>query len=80
MDSNPDAPPRLQFETAVDTKEITAGGSERRQVTCAACQQTIADAYFDVNGTTVCEKCHGEIARHAETPRGMARVMRLSEP
>ena len=70
MDSNPDAPPRLQFETAVESKEIAAD-TERRQVTCAGCQRTIADAYFDVNGTTVCESCHGEIARHAETPRGM---------
>lgn len=76
MDSNPDATSRLQFETAVESKEVTAGGSERRQVTCAACQQTIADAYFDVNGTTVCETCHGEIARQAETPRGMGSLAR----
>jgi hypothetical protein len=76
VDSNPDAPPRLQFETAVETTAITAGGSERRQVTCAACQQAIADAYFDVSGTTVCETCHGEIARHAETPRGMGSLAR----
>ena len=71
MDSNPDAPPRLQFETAVESKPMPAEGAERQQVTCATCQRAITDAYFDVNGTTVCESCHGEIARHAETPRGM---------
>jgi hypothetical protein len=76
VDSNPDATPRLQFETAVESKEVTDGGPERRQVTCAACRQTVADAYFDVNGTTVCETCHGEIARHAETPRGMGNLAR----
>lgn len=70
MESNPDATPRLQFETAVESKE-TAGGPDRRHVTCTACQQTIAEAYFDINGTTVCEPCHAEIARHAEVPRGM---------
>ena len=71
MDSNPDAPARLQFETAVESKQIAAEGAERQRVTCAACQRTITDAYFDVNGTTACESCHAEIARHAETPRGM---------
>ena len=76
MESNPDATPRLQFETAVESKEIAAEGSGPRQVTCAACQQTIADSYFDVNGTTVCETCHGEIARHAETPRGIGSLVK----
>jgi hypothetical protein len=43
VDSNPNAPPRLQFETAVESKEIAAEGSERRQVTRAACQRIITD-------------------------------------
>ena len=70
MDSNPGGPPPLQFDTAVPSVApsgvITAQG-----VTCTVCQRAISDEYFDVNGTTVCESCHGEIARHAETPRGM---------
>ena len=71
MDTNPDAPLRLQFETAVESKEIAAEAAERGQVTCAACRRAITDEYFDVNGATVCESCHHEIGRHAETPRGM---------
>src|SRR5829696_2577987 len=77
MDSNPDpgAPP-LQFDTAVDAAATPGSPSDQRVVRCAACQQTISDAYFDVNGTTVCAVCHGEIARHAETPRGTGVLVR----
>ena len=71
MDASPDPAPRLQFDTAIEPKPIGADGSERLQATCAACGRPIADAYFDINGTTVCETCHGEIARQAETPRGV---------
>ena len=78
MDSNSDANvrPRLQFETAVEASATTPAPSDQRVVRCAACQQTISDAYFDVNGATVCAVCHGEIARHAETPRGAGVLVR----
>ena len=76
MDATPDPAPRLQFDTAIEPKRIGADGSERLQATCAACGRPIADAYFDINGTTVCETCHGEIARQAETPRGVGILVR----
>jgi len=73
VDSKPDATPRLQFESAIDATE-SEDSAERRAlaaVICGACQSAIPDAYFDVNGTTVCGSCRDEIARQAETPRGM---------
>ena len=76
MDATPDPTPRLQFDTAIDQKQIGPDGSERLQATCAACDRPIADAYFDVNGTTVCGSCQGEIAREAETPRGVGILAR----
>jgi len=76
LDATPDPAPRLQFDTAIEPKPIGADGSERLQATCAACGRPIADAYFDINGTTVCETCHGEIARQAETPRGVGILVR----
>jgi hypothetical protein len=76
LDPTPDPAPRLQFDTAIDSKQIGVGVSERRQVTCGACDRPIADEYFDVNGTTVCASCQGEIARQAETPRGVGLLAR----
>jgi hypothetical protein len=76
LDATPDPTPRLQFDTAIDQKPIGPDGSERLQATCAACDRPIADAYFDVNGTTVCASCQGEIARQAETPRGVGILAR----
>ena len=76
MDATPDPTPRLQFDTAIKPKQIGLDTAERLKVTCAACDRPIGDAYFDVNGTTVCETCHGEIARQAETPRGAGILFR----
>ena len=76
MDASPDPAPRLQFDTAIDPKHTGADGSARLQASCAACDRPIADAYFDINGTTVCETCHREIARQAETPRGVGILAR----
>ncbi len=74
MDSKPDGAPRLQFESAIESTESADSDAERRAlaaVICGACQSAIPDAYFDINGTTVCGSCQAEIARQAETPRGM---------
>ena len=76
MDATPDPAPRLQFDTAIDQKPIGPDGSERLQATCAACDRPIADEYFDINGTTVCASCQGEIARQAETPHGVGILAR----
>jgi hypothetical protein len=77
VDSKPDPTPRLQFESAIESTEsgepAESAGERPAQavVTCGACQSAIPDAYFDVNGTTVCGSCHAEIARQAATPRGL---------
>lgn len=71
MDHNPIAPPPLQFDTAtpVATATVPAGG---QSVTCASCGGAVVDEYFDVNGQSVCRACRDVIARHGETPRGLA--------
>ena len=57
----------LQFDTAVPA---TADPAIAGVVTCVACQQTIADEYFDINGQAVCESCRQQVALQAETPKG----------
>ena len=66
MDPDPNTP--LQFETAISSVPADAG-SRQQGVTCVACQRSILDKYFDVDGQSVCESCRNEIAQHAETPR-----------
>lgn len=71
MDSDSDRTEPLQFETAIPSDVPTEQGiAAAAGVICAACQRTIADQYFDVNGQPVCESCREQIAQHAETPRG----------
>lgn len=71
MDSDSDRSEPLQFETAIPRDvPIEPGTAASAGVMCAACQRTIADQYFDVNGQPVCESCREQIAQHAETPRG----------
>ena len=76
MDTSPEETPRLQFETAIEPAEAAAQQPASREVSCTACQRPIPDAYFDVNGNVVCASCHDEIARHAETPRGIGILVR----
>jgi hypothetical protein len=71
MDSDRDGQDGLQFETAVP--HAAASGAVTREqgsVTCRACQCTITDEYFDINGQPVCNSCRDRIAEEAETPRG----------
>ena len=68
MDSDSDRIEPLQFETAIPRVVPAEHGAAG--VTCAGCQRTIEDQYFDVNGQPVCESCRGQISQHAETPRG----------
>ena len=72
MESTPERPSGLQFETATPQ----AGSTEATGVTCAVCQRTIADEYFDVNGKSVCATCRGALETHAETPPGSAPLIR----
>ena len=73
MDSNTIKP--LQFETAT-TSPTAESDSGRTGVTCAGCQRTILDKYFDINAKTVCESCRDQLAQHAETPRGWSVLAR----
>jgi hypothetical protein len=59
----------LQFDKAVPTTAKQAS-PEAQSVTCAVCQRTIADRYFDINAQPTCDRCKQQVARHAETPRG----------
>ena len=75
MSSNTGEDPPLQFDTATP---VEAAGAEAAAgaVSCALCSGTIDREYFDVNGQSVCERCHAQLAEHAETPRGFAPVAR----
>jgi hypothetical protein len=60
----------LQFDTLVP-RGATAGAADDRQgLICSACQQTVADEYFDVNGQSVCAGCRDAMVRLGECPRG----------
>jgi hypothetical protein len=72
-ESRPDDPP-LQFDTA--TPIDASAASEAGAVTCAVCSQTIHDEYFDVNGQSVCARCHATLSEHAEPLRGWAPFLR----
>jgi len=64
----------LQFDTA--TPSVPAGQGAPHGVTCTACQRTIADEYYDVNGQSVCASCRTVIQRQAEPARGFAVLIR----
>ncbi|HJU43898.1 MAG TPA: hypothetical protein VJ691_13820 [Vicinamibacterales bacterium] len=70
MSLKPEAATSLKFDTATPTKTDAATPAEG--VTCAVCQRTIADKYFDVNGQPACDRCRLQVARQAETPQGFA--------
>ena len=57
----------LQFDSVSDE-----AGRADAAVSCAACSERMADEYFDVNGQSVCTRCHATLAEHAEIPRGWA--------
>jgi hypothetical protein len=68
--SDPDAQDGLQFETAVPHAPSDAVTGEQGSVTCRACERTITDEYFDINGQPVCDSCRVRIGEQAETPKG----------
>jgi hypothetical protein len=65
----PKAAQPLQFDTAVPSAP-RADAASAEGVTCAVCQRTITDRYFDVNGQSTCNSCRQQIAQQAETPKG----------
>lgn len=70
MDSDFDGTRPLQFETAVPHSAPPGAEAAQRGVTCASCQRSIADEYFDISGQSICASCREQVARHAETPQG----------
>jgi hypothetical protein len=54
----------LQFETAIATEPAAAPG-----VTCAGCRRLVTDEYYDINGTSFCGACRGQVLQQASTPR-----------
>jgi hypothetical protein len=66
----PDAGQMLQFDTALPADAESAAATSAQGVTCVACNQEIADEYYDVNGHSTCDRCRQQIANHAETPKG----------
>jgi hypothetical protein len=68
MDPSPGGDAPLQFDTAIP--RLTPSALNPQGVTCALCQRTVPDEYYDVNGQSVCDACRGQLAALAETPRG----------
>jgi hypothetical protein len=66
----------LQFETA--TPSVRGAPEAPQGVTCTACQQPIADQYYDVNGQPVCASCREMIEERMKTPRGFGVLIRAS--
>ncbi|HLG55602.1 MAG TPA: hypothetical protein VI485_09745 [Vicinamibacterales bacterium] len=65
----------LQFDRLVTDSPSSVVPSSPAAV-CAACQSLIATEYYQVNGTTVCERCRLAIESHAETPAGIAPLVK----
>ena len=79
--SDRDAPDGLQFETAVPhAAPADAVTKEQGSVTCRACERTITDEYFDINGQPVCDSCRVRIEEQAETPKGWGVFARARTP
>jgi hypothetical protein len=60
----------LQFERAeFDQAPTTA---------CASCKAPLVNHYYDVNGSTVCEKCRYAIEAHLTSGSAMGRIVRAT--
>jgi hypothetical protein len=51
---------------------LTSGSS----ATCTACQKSIDDAYYDINGHTVCASCRVVVESAVETPAGIGPLLK----
>ena len=68
----------LQFDTLVPRGATAGAADERQGLICSACQQTVADEYFDINGQSVCAGCRDTIVRLGECPLGWRPLVRAS--
>jgi hypothetical protein len=58
MTTLPDRPASdLQFDTAVPNAPTGLSLHSSSGVTCAQCQNTLTEEYYDVNSVSVCERC-----------------------
>jgi hypothetical protein len=62
----------LQFDQAEPTTLASSGP------TCAACNRTIKDTYYEVNGKIVCAVCHPQIEASFSKGSGLGRLIMAS--
>jgi hypothetical protein len=77
MNPGPETPPPLQFDTVVPTRPADAAAPPAG-VRCVACQQLVADEYFDINGHPVCAGCRDAASHQVQTPTGAGVLMRAA--
>src|SRR5262245_38283260 len=65
----------LQFDRVV-TESPSTPDAGNPAVTCEACRTSIDTEYYQINGTPFCDRCRQAIAAAAETPRGMAALLK----
>ena len=65
----------LQFDRVI-TESASSAAPERLAVVCEACQASIDTEYYHVNGITCCSRCRDRFESAAETPRGVAPLVR----
>ncbi len=63
----------LQFDEAEYVEAPPTTGP-----TCAACKQPITDSYYQLVGSILCERCHGQIQSHLAGRSGMLRFAKAS--
>ena len=71
-----DAPPPLQFETAIPQGAAADAAAEPDGVSCRNCGRAIADEYFDLNSFAVCGSCREVLEERGQPARGMVATVR----
>jgi|SRR5687767_8221270 len=67
----------LQFET-VTPPPLPGAVTASAGVSCAVCQASIPDEYFDVNGQSVCRVCRVRVLEAGVTPKGWGILLRAA--
>ncbi len=65
----------LQFDRVIP-ETATSIPPERLAVVCEACQTAIETEYYHANGATCCSRCRSTFESVAETPRGIAPLVK----
>lgn len=75
--SEPTGDAELQFET-VTPPPLPGAVAVPAGVSCAVCQASIPDEYFDVNGQSVCAVCRVRVLDAVQTPKGWGVLLRAA--